>query len=156
MDCDQILPNLYVGNCPVASDDIELLKESGINAVLNLQSDEDLISHAIDWPALRACYSSLDIAIRRVPIIDFDDDSLRDQLPEAVRVLTELLKRNHTTFVHCNAGVNRSPSAIVSYLHWMEDWNLDDAVQHVRRCHPCSPVTDVIRMATWDRRRGMS
>lgn len=155
MNCDQILTNLYVGECPATSDEAGMLKESGISAVLNLQSDVDLINHAIDWPALQACYASLGITVRRVRIIDFDDDDLRDKLPEAVRVLTELLKQNHTTYVHCNAGVNRSPSAIISYLHWMEDWDLDRAVQHVRRRHPCSPVTEVIRRATRDRSRGV-
>ena len=104
---------------------------------------------------MQARYSSLGITVRRVPIIDFDDDSLRDQLPEAARVLTELLKQEHTVFVHCNAGVNSSPSVIICYLHWLEGWSLDEAVQHVRCCHPCSPVTEAIRMATWDQRRGI-
>jgi protein-tyrosine phosphatase len=70
-------------------------------------------------------------------------------------VLTELLKEDHTVFVHCNAGINRSPSVIACYLHWREDWHLDEALQHVRLNHFCSPVTEVIRLATWDRRRGV-
>ena len=155
MNCDQILPALYVGRCPSSPDEVETLKQSDITAVLNLQSDDDFMSHGIDWPAMQARYSSLGITVRRVPIIDFDDENLRDQLPEAARVLTELLRQEHTVFVHCNAGVNRSPSVTICYLHWIEGWSLDEAVQHVRRCHPCSPVTDVIRMATRDRRRGI-
>lgn len=155
MDCDRILENLYVGSCPTTAEEIEALKEHGISAVLNLQSDEDFQSHGIDWPHLRAIYSAKGIEVRRVPITDFDDDDLRDELPEAVRVLTELLKTGHTVFMHCNAGVNRSPSVAICFLHWIEGWGLDEAVQHVTKRHPCSPVMDVIRMATWDRKRGL-
>jgi atypical dual specificity phosphatase len=154
MNCDQIQPNLYVGSCPATSDEVETLKECGMTAVLNLQSDADIAYHAIDWPGLQACYSSVGIEICRVPITDFDDASLRDRLPEAVRVLTELLHKDHVAFVHCNVGVNRSPSVIISVLHWVEGWDFDEAVQHVCQCHSCSPVIDVIRTATWDQRRG--
>jgi protein-tyrosine phosphatase len=155
MDCDRILANLYVGGCPSIPDELQELKDGGITAVLNLQSDDDLRNHRIDWPSFRVHFATRHIEIRRVPIIDFDDDDLRDKLPEAVQVLTEVLKQGHTVFVHCNAGINRSPSVIACYLHWREGWQLDEALQHVRLNHPCSPVTEVIRLATWDRRRGI-
>ena len=154
MDCDQILPKLYVGSCPTSPEEVAALQKHDVSAVLNLQSNDDFESHDIDWATLQARYSSLGIETRRVPITDFDDGDLWDKLPVAVCVLTELLKREHTVFIHCNAGVNRSPSTVICYLHWAESWHLDEAVRHVQRCHPCSPVMEVIRMATGDRKRG--
>ena len=153
MDCDEILRNLYVGSHPTTREDIQALENNGISAVLNLQSDSDFQGHGIDWPRLRAIYFSQGIEVCRVPITDFDDDDLRNKLPEAVRVLEELLQRGRTVFLHCNAGVNRSPSTVISYLHWSLNWSLDEAERHVRERHPCSPVMEVIRLATRDRRR---
>ena len=154
MDVDQVLPSLYVGSFP-SIDDVDTLKQTGITSVLSLQSDDDLGVCGINWTALRARYRSSNIEVRRVPIVDFDDDNLRDKLPEAVRVLNELLSQNHTVFVHCNAGMNRSPSIVLCYLHWMGGMSLEDAEQHVRRSRSCAPVLEVIRMATCDRRRDL-
>ena len=69
-------------------------------------------------------------------------------------MLAELLEGRHTVFVHCTAGVNRSPSLIICYLHWVQGWDLDEAAKHVRKCRSCSPVMEVIQLATRDRQRG--
>ena len=67
-------------------------------------------------------------------------------------MLGELLDEGRTSYVHCNVGVNRSPSTVISYLHWSLGWILDDAEQHVRKCRPiCDPVMEVVRQATRDR-----
>ena len=147
MDCGEILPNLFVGTCPTTSDEIETLQKRGITAVLNLQSDDDFQIHGIDWDGLWASYLARGFEVRRVPITDFDDEDLRDELPEAVRVLTELLQGGHKVFVHCNTGVNRSPSVVICLLHWIEGWELEEAVKQVQGYHPCSPVMEVVLKA---------
>ncbi len=49
MDADQILPQLFVGACPCDPADIEsLVRNFGITAVLNLQTDEDFASWGIN------------------------------------------------------------------------------------------------------------
>ena len=151
MDLSQILPNLLVGSYPKTADEIGQLKSAGITGILNLQTKEDFDYHGVHWPNMRAIYFTHRIEIRRVPIRDFDDNDLRDKLPEAVRVLDELLDSGHTGYVHCNVGVNRSPSTVISYLHWSLGWSLDDAERHVRKCRSCSPVMEVVRLATRDR-----
>jgi protein-tyrosine phosphatase len=151
MEHSQILPNLYVGSYPKTADEIGQLRSVGITGVLNLQTQEDFDYHGVDWPAIRAVYFARGIEVRRVPIRDFDDDDLRDRLPEAVSVLTELLDGGCTTYVHCNVGMNRSPSTVISYLHWSLGWSLEDAERHVRKCRVCAPVMEVIRLATRDR-----
>ena len=76
-----------------------------------------------------------------------------ENLPEAVRVLTGLLDEGHIGYVHCNVGMYRSPSTVISYLHWSLGWSLEDAEQHVRNCRSCSPAMDVIRLAHPDQQR---
>jgi len=153
MDFDKILDDLYVGSFPESNSDIDALKRNGITAVLNLQSDEDLRTYDVDWSALHTHYVAVGIKVRRAPMRDFDDDDLRSQLPDAALALAELLDDDHKVFVHCNAGVNRSPSVIISYLHWFQNWTLDDAEGHVRNCHPCAPVMQVIKQASTERQR---
>ena len=91
MEHSRILPNLYVGSYPKTTADIDQLKSAGITAVLNLQTQEDFDYHGVRWPDIRAIYFANHIEFRRVPIRDFDDDELREKLPEAVLVLGELL-----------------------------------------------------------------
>lgn len=153
MDYDKILPNLFVGWHPATGGDVRRLTDAGVTAVLNLQTDHDFGLFGVDWPTLRARYFASGIEVRRVPIRDFDDDDLRAKLPEAVRVLKELLDDGNTVYVHCSAGVNRSPSVVIAYLHWEKDWTLEEAERHVRKHRSCSPAMNVIQSATQARRQ---
>lgn len=149
IEYSKILPELFVGSCPKTADDIGQLESAGITGVLNLQTQEDFDFHHVDWPGIRTMYIDHHMEIRRIPIRDFDEDSLRERLPDAVRALDGLLDEGRISYVHCNVGVNRSPSTVIAYLHWVRGWSLDDAEQHVKKCRPRSlPVMDVIRIAT--------
>jgi protein-tyrosine phosphatase len=151
MQYDQIIPGIYCGSCPTSATDIDALqREAGINAVLNMQTDEDFDYWSIDWRQLEEYYRQAGIEVRRVPVRDFDPDDLRSKLRSCVAALDELLKQGHCVYVHCNAGMNRSPSTVIAYLHWMGGQDLDAAVAHVLRCRPCDPCVDVIRLVDKD------
>jgi len=152
MDLDRILPNVFVGSCPMDADDVDRLKwQWGITAVLNVQTDEDLANWNIDWPLLEGLYRQHQIQCRRVPVRDFSPETLRILLPDCVEALRALLDEGHTVYVHCSAGMNRSPSTVIAYLHWVEGWGLKEAVDHVTKNHACEPYLDAIRLATEDR-----
>jgi atypical dual specificity phosphatase len=153
MDYSKILPRLYCGSCPESTGDIDALRsEIGVTAVLSLQTEEDLNYWEINWNRLAAHYQKLGIDIRRVPVQDFSPDDLRRKLPRCVDVLNELLHSGRTVYVHCNAGVNRSPSVVIAYLHWIEGWALEQALVHVRACRDCDPYMEAIQLATGDAR----
>ena len=152
MDVSRITPTLLVGSCPRGPQDAGSLQEvHGVSAVLSLQSEDDLRYWQIDWDALCARYRELGIAVHRVPILDFNPDDLRRQLPRAVRTLRDLLDAGGTVFVHCNAGINRSPSVVIAYLYWFAGWALLPAVRHVQTCRSCDPYLAAIVGATEDR-----
>lgn len=151
MDFDKILPQLFVGSGPIQPGDIDRLKETGITAVLNVQTDDDFAYWGIDWDQLARHYRKTGIEVRRVPVRDFDHDHLREQLPECGRILDELRRSGHTVYVHCSAGVNRSPSTVIAYLHWYKGMDLEEAVEFVMRCRSCDPYVDAIRLASEDR-----
>jgi atypical dual specificity phosphatase len=149
MDPSQVLPNLFVGSYPRSHEDIDRLRwDFGITAVLNMQSDADMIALSVPWYRLEPYYAELDIEVRRVPVRDFDPDDLRRQLPRCVEGLDDLLQQGHTVYVHCNMGMNRSPSVVIAYLIWVLGWNFEKATAHVLQCRACAPYVDVIRMAS--------
>lgn len=150
MDIDQIVPQIYVGSCPVEPADIERLKSLGITAVLNLQTEEDFLFWGINWPRLEAAYQQAGIRVVRVPVRDFSPEDLRLKLPNCVESLETLLQEGHTVLVHCSAGANRSPSTVVAYLHWRKGMSLAEAVEYVRQRRPCDPYIESIRLATKD------
>jgi protein-tyrosine phosphatase len=150
MDYVQILPRLILGSHPQTTEDIERLRrESGITAVLNLQSDDDMRAVGVVWEPLEAHYRACGILLRRVPVRDFDPVDLRKKLPECVRNLDELLAAGHSVYLHCTAGSGRSPTVAIAYLHWCRGWDLDQAVAYIKERRECVPKLEVIRLANW-------
>ena len=154
MDLDRILPNVLVGSCPRSRADIEQLADFGVTAVLNVQTDEDMAYWGIGWAAMETAYQGAGIECRRVPVLDFNPDDLCRRLPDCVQVLDELLRGGHTVYVHCSAGLNRSPSTVVGHLHWHQGMTLTEAMEFVTRRRHCAPYVAAIRQATEDRVAG--
>jgi protein-tyrosine phosphatase len=149
MNLSQVLPRLFVGSCPTHADDINHLKtDYGISAILNLQTDNDFDYWDLDWNRLEARCRELKIEVRRIPVRDFDGQDLQSKLPQCVQALAELLDTGRTVYAHCNVGSGRSPSVAIAYLHWRDGWNLDDAIEHVARCRPCSANIEAIMAAS--------
>jgi len=145
IDYNQILPNLYVGTCPENLKDVQELKgRCGITAVLNLQSDQDLRDRRIDWRAMETTYSKLGVVVQRVPMQDFDYDDQGEQLPDAVRILAELLDSSHIVYLHCNAGLGRSPLVAMAYLHWCRNMSVQEVIRHVKTRRLCNPYEDLL------------
>jgi protein-tyrosine phosphatase len=151
VDPDQVFPNILVGACPRTAEHIDQLKNDfGITAILNLQTEEDFDYWGVNWEALAAHYRDSGIVVCRTPVRDFDANALRRNLAHCVESLDELLRDGHTVYVHCTAGINRSPSTVIAYLLWVEKWDWDRAVDQVTSRHKCDPYLDVISLATED------
>ena len=140
-------PNSTRVSCPRSADDIDRLREAGITAVLSLQTDDDMRGLNLKWETLLAHYKGCGIEVRRVPVKDFDRAELRSKLPECVRTLDELLTAGHVVYLHCTAGVNRSPTVAVAHLHRCRGWRLEDASAHV--AGRLWPNLDAVHAADW-------
>jgi hypothetical protein len=151
MDYNQVLSQLFVGSYPESRGDIDRLRqESDITAILNLQTDEDMSYFKIDWERLQMLYAARGITVQRVPVKDFDPADLREKLPACVKALNDLLAAGHSVYVHCSAGVNRSPTVVIAYLYWCRDLDLNEAAAYVNQRRSCSPDVEAIRLATQD------
>jgi atypical dual specificity phosphatase len=138
---------LFIGSCPMDADDVEQLKAAGVTAVISLQTDDDLEQRDINWAAMENEYRRQGIVVNRWPITDFSPSDLRKKLRGCVRLLDNLIRTGNVVYLHCNAGINRSPTAAVAYLHWIEGWDLRSAHAHVVRCRPCDPYVEEILLA---------
>lgn len=143
----RILDNLIVGSCPASVVDARRLAQAGISAVMNLQSDADFHRLGIDWPALENLYHELDLAVYRVPMIDFDEADIARLLPRAAHSLDQALGQGHRVYLHCTAGRERSPTTAVAWLAWYGGHDLDDALALVRNARPVNPYEDALRQA---------
>jgi len=145
MVISSVTPNLVVGPCPHDPDDYDQLVAGRITAILNLQSQDDFGERTladVEGPA-----KSAGLVFRNVPVTDFDSLDLKRRLPECVRVLDELVRAGHRVYVHCTAGVTRSPTVIAAYLHWQLGWPLEKALDHLHDVRNCYPLGDLIRRA---------
>jgi protein-tyrosine phosphatase len=147
MDYHEILPSLFVGSHPGSGEDIETLRQKGISAVLNLQTDSDMQHFKLDWDSLLTHYQARGIQLRRIPVQDFDPFDLQDKLPSCVSVMDDLIKSGHKVYLHCSAGTGRSPSVAIAYLSCCCGWDLDAAAAYVEECRPCAPNMEAIRVA---------
>jgi protein-tyrosine phosphatase len=142
-----VTSRLAVGSDPWSPEDLKKLKNQGITAVLSLQTEEDRSRRGNDWEADAATAEKL--LFRNVPVEDFNDHALQQGLPACVSALKGLMDDGHVVYVHCTAGVCRSPTVAVAYLHWCETWPLERAMINVLAVRQCSPSLVAIQGAKW-------
>lgn len=138
-----VTPNLLVGPAPYDTEEYEQLKAACVTAILSLQTEEDLGERTL--ADVHANAEKAGFVFRNVPITDFDLLALKLWLPRCVQVLDQLVFAGHRVYVHCTAGVTRSPTVIAAYLHWKLDWPLDRALNHLHDLRDCCPQGEVIR-----------
>jgi protein tyrosine phosphatase (PTP) superfamily phosphohydrolase (DUF442 family) len=145
-DCSEIISDkLWIGSF-VRPDDVELLQRIKISTVLCLQSDEDLDYYNIPSAKLIKRYASADIDFLRFAIPDFDIHALADMLPEAVEELEDALAPpGARVYVHCTAGINRSPTLAAAYLVKDSGLSASQACEFVMARRECRPYLAVVQ-----------
>ena len=153
MNYAQVTDRLYVGSHPQRIDDIEMLEKIlAITAILNLQTDEDMAVAKLNWQLLESRYRSCAVSLCRMPMRE-DQVVLREKLLSCVDRLDNLLAAGHTVYLHCTAGVGRSPTVAIGYLYRCLGWEMDAAVRYVKQVRQCSPHTDALRLAILDQEK---
>lgn len=138
--------HLAVGSHPHAPEHMtSLARDHGVSAVLCLQSDDDLASRGLQWAILWQFYLRLGIEVTRVPITDFDKDDLLASLDAAVAAVHVAVESHGKVYVHCSAGLNRSPTVIIAYLVRHRSMTLEEALAWVMGRHDCVPYPDVVK-----------
>jgi hypothetical protein len=151
MDYDQLFPRLWLGSSPSRVEDVDrIVRICGANAILSLPTDEDCVRFGLDWEHIEKRCGRLQIELCRVPVKDGNSDDLRNKLLGCTSRLDGLLKRGKTVYLHCIAGLERSPSVAIAYFHWVLGYRLEEAVDFVQNCRSCFPDVRAVRLATED------
>ncbi len=144
---DEIVPGLIVGACPDSPGEISEIRAAGVTALLSLQTDEDLAERGYEWSDVEEWCRRAGILAVREPVRDFDPEHLSERIPGCARTLDRLLAEGHTVYLHCTAGVQRSPSVAIAWLVWRRGMSFEQAYELVTRRRNCGPNPDTIRAA---------
>lgn len=129
--------DLVVGSGPRASSDLDAIRgATRASALLSVQHDECLEKLGIDYAAYVRHGRRLGLTMERQPPRDFDPADQRRGLPAAVCGLHGLLRQGHRVYVHCTAGINRSPRVVLAYLTLGEGIGLEAAMTLLVRARP--------------------
>jgi protein-tyrosine phosphatase len=143
---DAIGPGLVVGEYPNLAD-VEWLRDThGIGAVVCLQDDADLASKRLRLTELRAAYLKAGIAFDHVPVPDGDAEFLADRLPLIVEVIHSHVEVGSTVYLHCNAGMNRAPTAAIAYVYRHGGLPLAAAIELVKERRLCVPYVRALEL----------
>jgi len=141
---NRISDRIFVGTCPASAVDVRRLAQAGIDAVVNLQTDQDFIALGIDWPALEHAYFEQGIEVYRYPMIDFDEADIESRLRAAAAVVNDALDAGHRIYLHCTAGQERSPTTAAAWLTLFGDRSPDDALQQVKQARKSRPYSEMV------------
>ena len=111
-----ILENKLYLSGEYSSQNKEILKSNGITAILNCTTK--LPNHFKE----EFFYLNLDLE---------DDD--KQNIESTFEISHKFISENEKILIHCQAGVSRSPTIILSYLIKFENFNLKDAMNFVRK-----------------------
>lgn len=140
--------DLYVGPCPTEPEDSRALTAAGVGALLSLQTDEDLRALGLRWEVLWQGHVGAGLAVERVPIRDFDKRDLAAKVGDAVLAWQRLAETGRPVYIHCTAGLNRSPTVTIAVLASRHGLSLDDAAVRLMAAHPdAMPYVDAL--AKW-------
>ncbi len=123
----EVADRLFVGPCPDSPERIKALRQQGINALVCVQTDRDLEALGLTWALLWRFLMAQGISAERKPITDFDDISLVQGLPDAVAAVQSMHAGGRSVYLHCTAGLNRSPTVAIAWLVAHQGLNLDAA-----------------------------
>lgn len=128
---DWVLPGkLAIGRLPFSGDGA-ILAKANIKVVLSLCAEtegklpEDIIR---DFQCFRVV----------LPDRFYDTELTVEDLSVAVEIVRENLDKNLPTYVHCLAGIERSPTVCIAYLCKYGKMELWEAANWLKQVHPTS------------------
>jgi protein-tyrosine phosphatase len=125
--------------------DVTLLRQMGVTTVISLQSDEDLMVYNVEVDKLLEAYKQAGIELRRIAIPDFDEKAMADNLERSVAELEAALAPPWAkVYLHCTAGINRSPTVAAAYLIRARGFSARDACDYIVARRRCSPYLEVL------------
>ena len=142
------LASLVVGSAPWSAEEArEIGDVLGARILISLQDDGDLAGRGLAWSTLWALHTRAGLRAERVPIRDLDARDLARHLPKAVETVEKALATGKRVYLHCTAGLNRSPTVAVA-VRARALGRLDAALAELAVVHPEAVVERKV-LAAW-------
>lgn len=116
----EILPNLWLGPMDLTYDS-EFLQESRITHVVSV------FEHYHRTPIMM----KLQIQSLCIELCDTDDAPIYDSFQKACAFIDEALQNGNAIYVHCLAGISRSPTIVAAYLIQSHGMTVEEALNHI-------------------------
>jgi protein-tyrosine phosphatase len=123
-----VIPGVWMGSSASVRQAARLARE-GVDRVVDLREKGPNVG---DWPP--------QILISHIPLMDHGTPKI-EGLHDAAETVSDLVKQGHEVLVHCNAGVERTPTVVCAALVMM-GWSLTEAYQRVLEVRPEAAPTD--------------
>jgi dual specificity MAP kinase phosphatase len=114
-DIDQITETIYLGNIDAAFNK-KKLKQLGIKKVLTVMS------------AFGNHYSPHEFIHKSIDV----DDDFRTNIICHFKECILFIEGKDKIFVHCAAGMSRSPTIVIAYIMWKRKLRLNEAIKFVK------------------------
>ena len=114
-DIDQITETIYLGNIDAAFNK-KKLKQLGIKKVLTVMS------------AFGNHYSPHEFIHKSIDV----DDDFRTNIICHFKECILFIEGKDKIFVHCAAGMSRSPTIVIAYIMWKRKLRLNEAIRFVK------------------------
>jgi protein-tyrosine phosphatase len=103
---DEIKPQLWLGGAPTYTRDYDFIKDTGINAVVNIRAERD---------DDQEFYQQHDIDYLRIEVLDVMVPGSED-IEQGVAFIDQHIKAGDVVLVHCAKGRGRSATLTAAYL----------------------------------------
>lgn len=130
VDCDEIFPNLFVGN-GAAAQNLEYLKLIGVTHVVNMAEGE--VSTGARF------YQEDSIKYLGVSIADTPSTNIQTHFEMVTKFIENGIKEGGKVLVHCFMGYSRSATCGIAYLMICEEMSAVQACQTIKAKHVCRP-----------------
>ncbi|CAD8192971.1 unnamed protein product [Paramecium octaurelia] len=145
---NQLVDNIYVGSF-LYTDELHILQKLGVEAIVNLQTTEDLINKDLQedyFDHIRKSCESYQITYSHCPIQDCNKRSFLKKGMQAHQILKKLMQEGKCVYVHCTDGIQRSIQTVILYLVLDLNYSLEDAIALVKTIRKRSkPIPEVLQ-----------
>lgn len=93
--------NIFIGNYPQTEKDCQLIYDSGVTAIFNLQTEEEIFQRGV--PNLSEIYQKMGVLYlhRQHQVMQNEQDFCETLYNDSVKLNDLITVSGHTVFIHC-------------------------------------------------------